>query len=98
MARYYGSEALRNKKPQDKVDDYVVEKGKKFAKRQSAQEWKICLQKSSPKRRTKPIGKTLETQIPISLHYKVVDFIRRFYPDALLIAGLGKTKIRRTRD
>lgn len=29
MARYYGSEALRNKKLQDKVDDYVVEKGKK---------------------------------------------------------------------
>ena len=33
MARYYGSEALRNKKLQDKVDDYVVEKGKKYAKK-----------------------------------------------------------------
>ena len=33
MARYYGSEALRNKKLQDKVDDYVVEKGKIYAKK-----------------------------------------------------------------
>ena len=33
MARYYGSKALRNKKLQDKVGDYVVEKGKKYAKK-----------------------------------------------------------------
>ena len=24
------------------------------------------------------------------LHYKVVDVIRRFYPDSILVAGLGK--------
>ena len=25
------------------------------------------------------------------LHYKVVDMIRRFYPDTILVAGLGGT-------
>ena len=24
------------------------------------------------------------------LHYKVVDLIRRFYPDTILVAGLGE--------
>lgn len=33
MGRYYGSEALRNKKLQDKIGDYVVEKGKKYTKK-----------------------------------------------------------------
>ena len=26
------------------------------------------------------------------LHYKVVDLIRRFYPDSLLVAGLGENQ------
>ena len=26
----------------------------------------------------------------IDLHYKVVDMIRRFYPDSILVAGLGE--------
>ena len=26
------------------------------------------------------------------LHYKVVDFIRKFYPDSILVAGLGENQ------
>lgn len=33
MGRYYGSEALRNKKLQDKVGNYVIEEGKKYARK-----------------------------------------------------------------
>ena len=31
------------------------------------------------------------------LHYKVVDLIRRYYPDTILVAGLGETRILRIR-
>ena len=33
MGRYYGLKALRNKNLQDKVGNYIVEKGKKYAKK-----------------------------------------------------------------
>ena len=33
MGRYYGSQALTNKKLQDKVGNYVVKNGKKYAKK-----------------------------------------------------------------
>ena len=26
------------------------------------------------------------------LHYKIVDFIRKFYPDSILVAGLGENQ------
>ena len=32
------------------------------------------------------------------LHYKVVDLIRRYYPDNILVAGLGRIRILRIRD
>lgn len=65
MGRYYGSEALRNKKLQDKVGNYVIEEGKNMPEKQLVREWKICVQKSGPERCIKPIGKTLGIQILI---------------------------------
>ena len=44
MGRCYGSEVLRNKKLQDKVGNYVIEKGKNMPKKQLVREWKICVE------------------------------------------------------
>lgn len=37
-----------------------------------------------------PYNKMIMTGNETDLHYKVVDMIRRFYPDSILVAGLGE--------
>lgn len=38
------------------------------------------------------IGQQIRLINETDLHYKVVDFIRKFYPDAIIIAGLGENQ------
>ena len=39
-----------------------------------------------------PWNKMIMTGDETDLHYKVVDLIRRYYPDAVLVAGLGENQ------
>ena len=64
MARYYGSEALRNKKLQDKVGDYVVEKGTKYAKKAFSAEMDELSTKIRPDKPYKTNRKDLGGPIP----------------------------------
>ena len=44
-----------------------------------------------------PWNKMIMTGNETDLHYKVVDLIRRYYPDTILVAGLGETRLLRIR-
>ena len=39
-----------------------------------------------------PWNKMIMTGNETDLHYKVVDLIRRYYPDTILVAGLGENQ------
>lgn len=39
-----------------------------------------------------PYNKMIMIGNETDLHYKVVDMIRRFYPDTILVAGLGENQ------